>query len=619
MKSMKKLVLVGLVLLASVVVLAGCDTPLEPESTTVNEQAGGSENDSVPEVPKYTVTFETEHETAPASITVESGTKLTTEQLKALPDTEDNIFEGWYDGETQAKGGEYTVTKDVTLVARWRNRDTVASVTFSPSDTKFYYGEMVTVTLGTTMEGARIKYRLADSEDWQTYNEAITITSDTTITAYATKEGLKDSAETTATYTVRKLTKISITPPTRTVYSEGEPFDDSGMVVTATYDDGKERTVEGTITSATSSLTGSVGINKGVTVSYSEGEIVKEANFTIDVASYQFTETVQDYVYPTGETGTMSGGTYKKFGDWPQTIKGADVTVGSGTLVRGGLTYHVGNDGNYYVKVTANPYDDGYTYSDKSEVTKDTEVYFKVEPIVWRVLTEDYKVPGENIEPQSTGKALLLAENILTGGIPYYSVYNVKRTIEGAEISPNNYEHSQIRAFLNGLSYEYKESDSTMQIQKNEYDGIGFLQTAFTPKAQELITSTIVDNSARSTNPDSNATLWNYGNNPFACGDTEDKIFLLSEQEATKEAYGFAEYNVYVGDAKKTTTSTRIRVTTDYAKATGADQSGWWRLRSPYYYFETNARFINYFGYAQDYRVDYIENGIVPALCIELQ
>ena len=39
MKSMKKLVLAGLILLASVVVLAGCDTQLEPEpeSTTVND------------------------------------------------------------------------------------------------------------------------------------------------------------------------------------------------------------------------------------------------------------------------------------------------------------------------------------------------------------------------------------------------------------------------------------------------------------------------------------------------------------------------------------------------------------------------------------------------------
>ena len=562
MKSIKKLVLVGLVLLASVMVLL----PLV-----------GCKNDSVPEVPKYTVKFETEHGTAPASITVESGTKLTAEQLKALTDTVDNIFEGWYDGETQAKGGEYTVTKDVTLVARWRNRDTVASVTFDPSSTKLYYSE--TVTLTTTTEGATIKYRLADSENWKTYNEAISITSDTTITAYATNAGLKDSAETTATYTVRKLTGISITPPTRTVYSEGESFD-STVVLTATYDDGEERTVEGTITSETSSLTKSAGINKEVSVSYTEGDNTVTATFTVDVASYQFTETVQNYEYPAGKTGTASATStpavanplYKKFGDWPQTIKAADVTVGSGTLVRGGLSYHVGSDGNYYVKHKTS--------------------YYKVEPIVWRVLNAKDGKYNESENP------LLLAENILTDGIKW-------------DDSKNNYQESNIRKWLNGNSSDTVESD---------YNGdAGFLQTAFTPKAQELIMPTTVDNSARSTYPDSNASLWGNGENGYACENTTDKIFLLSEQEATTAGYGFAEYNEY-GEG-----NTRIRVTTDYAQATGAYNSStdgygvWWWLRSPGRSNEYYAHIISYDGGAYDYYDVYVmEVGVVPALSISM-
>ena len=58
---------------------------------------------------------------------------------------------------------------------------------------------------------------------------------------------------------------------------------------------------------------------------------------------------------------------------------------------------------------------------------------------------------------------------------------------------------------------------------------------------------------------------------------------MLSEQEATKAAYGFAVYDEYGED------NTRIRVTTDYAKATGAYQDstagygGWWWLRSPFF------------------------------------
>ena len=136
MKSMKKLVLAGLVLLASVVVLAGCDTPLEPESTTVNEQAGGSENDSVPEVPKYTVKFAKGNNTdevsdLPADLTVESGTVLTAEQLKPLSYTENYAFVGWYDGETEALAGTYKVTKAVTLTAQWKKGIIVTAKNFN--------------------------------------------------------------------------------------------------------------------------------------------------------------------------------------------------------------------------------------------------------------------------------------------------------------------------------------------------------------------------------------------------------------------------------------------------------------------------------------------------------
>ena len=569
MKSMKKLVLVGLVLLASVMVLVGC------------------KNDSVPEVPKYTVKFETEHRTAPASITVESGTKLTAEQLKALPDTDDNIFEGWYDGETQAKGGEYTVTKDVTLVARWRNRDTVDSVTFAPSSTKLYYGK--TVALSTTTKDATIKYRLADSENWKTYNEAISITSDTTITAYATKAGLKDSAETTATYTVRKLTGISITPPTRTVYSVGEEFAPTDMVVTATYDDESSREVTGWTTDF-AKVTSVKGVNKEVTVSYTEGDIEKTDTFTVDVASYKFTETVKEA--DSSYTGTMSGGTYKKFGDWPQTIMDGDVTVGSETLVRGGFTYHVGSDGNYYVKHNTS--------------------YYKVEPIVWRVLTNNYLVPSEDGTKIESGNALLLAEKILIGGIPYY-VDSSNRTIGSATVYANNYKYSTIRAWLNGLDVVKSDSEND-----STYKDKGFLQTAFTPDAQKnIIAETTVDNSAASTT-DAGQKLTQA--TKYACDDTKDKIFLLSEQEATTKEYGFGEYSAS-GQG-----NTRIRVTTDYAEATRAYQDGttgyggrWW-LRSPPYNSGNSVRYIIVDGHAEYFsNVGNSNGGVVPALSISLQ
>ncbi len=64
-----------------------------------------------------TVTYSTEHATAPEKLTVADGTALTAEQLPALT-AEGYTFGGWYDGETKAEAG-YKVTKDVTLTAKW--------------------------------------------------------------------------------------------------------------------------------------------------------------------------------------------------------------------------------------------------------------------------------------------------------------------------------------------------------------------------------------------------------------------------------------------------------------------------------------------------------------------
>ena len=307
MKSMKKLVLAALILLASVVVLAGC------------------KNDSVPEVSKYTVTFDKNAGDATGEMAPQTFTQGEKKELTANAFVRPTwTFSGWSEKKDATTPeykdkAEFTTSKDTTLYAIWTDNGIVSPVNFDPSSRKFYYGETVTVTLATATEGARIHYQLGEGE-WEIYEKPFTVSSETVVTAYATKDGLKDSEKTKSNY-LRQLISITVTSPTRTVYSVDEPFD-STVVLTATYDDLEERTVEGTITSETSSLTKSAGINKEVTVSYTEGDNAETATFTVDVASYQFTETVQDYEYPAGKTGTASATStpavekplYKKFG-----------------------------------------------------------------------------------------------------------------------------------------------------------------------------------------------------------------------------------------------------------------------------------------------------------------
>lgn len=283
--------------------------------------------------------------------------------------------------------------------------------------------------------------------------------------------------------------------------------------------------------------------------------------------------------YTPAGTTTINGTQYDlvTFGLWPQTVKADGVTVNdSKTKTAGEFTYCKGSDGEWYAKL-----------SDK---------YYKVEPIKWRVLTTGIAT-GYN----GTGKKLLLAESVLIG----------KRY---AEIF-NNYQNSEIRKWLNGNANSDAASD---------YSGSGgFLKTAFTAEEQAIIQDTSVINNAHSTNPDANATQWNSGNNLYASSTpTTDKVFLLSEQEVTTSAYGFDVYNAYKGDGTHNE-SARIRQTTDYAKASGANQSstagmgGWWWLRSPLFDNGNIARNVNYNGNAyHNYYVNYDDGGVVPALCV---
>jgi len=310
--------------------------------------------------------------------------------------------------------------------------------------------------------------------------------------------------------------------------------------------------------------------------------------------AYQFTESV---VALTGDDNTGTNGTnsnYVLFGDWPQSEAAAEITYRTEPESNG---YYVGSDGNYYVKVTVE--------NTKNEYTAGDVKYFKVEPIKWRVLDTAFDYDGET--GSNTAK-LLLAENILTANVPYYESTSNHRNGKYA----NNYEHSQIRAYLNGISYNSVNSDADSE---KKWLSKGFLQTAFTATAQAEIKTTVVDNTADSTtNYDtSNGTITKA--TTYACDNTNDKIFLLSEYEVTK--YSPEAYNAYGAG------NSRIRKTTPYARANNASQSstngygGYWWLRSPYYTSSDLARNVSDVGDAVDHDgVYFSDDGVVPALSI---
>jgi hypothetical protein len=188
-----------------------------------------------------------------------------------------------------------------------------------------------------------------------------------------------------------------------------------------------------------------------------------------------------------------------------------------------------------------------YTYSDGSTINRNVVEWFKVEPIKWRIISEN-----------TDGSYQLYSEYILDA--TSYCDYDYVRKINEEDIYRNNYKYSNIRAWLNGYNgTDYKITD---------YTNKGFYNLAFKDNEKGAIITTEVDNSASTT-----ASL----SNKYACENTFDKIYLLSYQDIKNSNYGF------------TNNESRYAKLTDFAKAVGAYwttspeylDNGYYWLRSP--------------------------------------
>lgn len=306
------------------------------------------------------------------------------------------------------------------------------------------------------------------------------------------------------------------------------------------------------------------------------------------------------------------------FGEYPQTIKADSVTIGTTADSRG---YYLGSDGYYYAKVTATPFisfyptddmdykfstdeivlpsretdidstvyetkknDESYKFSTNEVIISGTTYYFKVEPIKWRIFKKRH------------GEAFIICDSIIA---------NMRY-----DASSNNYEKSEIRAWLN-----------------NE-----FYTTAFTVLQKELILVTNVDNSVNSKKFRKNSNAFG---NFYACVNTNDKIFLPGYRDLKNADYILKFVtNIFKEPYKyfkcfNRNSDVNVRITSDYSRAIGSfivnDDNryygvGWWWLRSPlsedYSTFVPgidNEGFINY-----NYDTTYIISGVVPALKIKL-
>ena len=228
-----------------------------------------------------------------------------------------------------------------------------------------------------------------------------------------------------------------------------------------------------------------------------------------------------------------------------------------------------------YAKVSAtpnDPYESGYKFDNGTTIVSGKTYWFKCEPITWNVLSNN------------DGEYYILS-SVLLDAHCYYNSYS-NRTIADETIYPNNYEYSDIRAWLND----------------------DFYNSAFALGNSHIQTTT-VDNSATTTGSASNK---------YACNNTQDKVFLPSYQDYINSSYGFSS-------TSNVSTKTRRCKTTDWTRARGTYCStsssylynGYYFTRSPARGYDQRASDVYYNGSLDLSHVNDID-GVRPALTIKI-
>ena len=258
---------------------------------------------------------------------------------------------------------------------------------------------------------------------------------------------------------------------------------------------------------------------------------VEESNYTY---GYSFVRwecdgqeitTIQKGSYGDKTIKAVFEKTHIYFGEYPQRYVGHETNVDFAGSTKDERGYYLASNNAYYAQITANKYRDGRKYFTSGHIIVTGVKYqFKVEPIKWRILSEN------------NGTLFLLSENALDN--PAFD-----------KLKLNDYDTSNIRTWLNN----------------------DFYNIAFNSTEKQKILTTEVDNSAKSANPYGKPNEFDNGGNYGSLINTFDKVFLLSVEEATNPNYGFnSEYS-----ARDFTL--RQKYATDYAMARGVayKDTGW--------------------------------------------
>lgn len=257
------------------------------------------------------------------------------------------------------------------------------------------------------------------------------------------------------------------------------------------------------------------------------------------------------------------------YGLYPQTIViNPDLisSLNSLTMPETNGWYLYNNE--YYAKEIARPYLVDSAFNNGLEIEYGATYWFKCEPITWNVL-------------YNNDKEYFVVSNVVLDAHCYNEYYT--GLIDGHYA--NNYEYSEIRSWLNNDFYNSAFALGSINIQ-----------------------TTVVDNSV--------ATAKSYSS-PYACNNTQDKVYLPSYKDYTNPEYGFNVAEDIHGN--------RRCLATDWARARGVwydrggNYGGCYWTRSPGSSGGHVATGIGYSGsIIINNRIDDTEFGVRPAIVIKI-
>lgn len=402
-----------------------------------------------------------------------------------------------------------------------------------PTKTTYYVGDTFNTTgLSVTAHYSDSTTAAVTSYTTSIANGATLAASDTSCTVSYTEGGVTKTANIALTINAVELTSIAVTAPTKTTYTVNETLDTTGVVVTASYNNGSSAAVTGYTTDPANGATLSSTGNQNVTVSYTEGSVTKTGSFAITVNGAQGSVTLSSIEVTTQPTKTVYtvGDTFDTTGLVVTAAYSdsttADVTSSCTLNPLNGAT--LSTAGSQTVVVSYNSLTTNFAVTVNAAATSDSTTYTLVSSTSDLVSGAKYVIASSGTD--GSVSAMSSTQNANNRGIEAVTVSSSKltatTTIEQLTLggdATNGWSFYANQSSTNGYLFAASSSNNYLRTQTTN-DSNGLWTIAISSNAATI--------TAKGTNT-RNMLRWNSTSSIFSCYSSGQAAVYLYKQASS--------------------------------------------------------------------------------------